>query len=189
MPVSIRSVFVLVGLPVLSGCSCLPWQDCGCGDGVERLQVSVSAVAAAESAGAARAVWARIAADETRHAQLAWDIEAWLAGRGAARPDLRRRAARRLVARVPAERRAMAEGLWQGLWAPRSRQGLACGTVRREGAGSNTTRPPRSGTEYDSRRSAGGLAWERERTNRVFWRVLGAPRRPWADACRTRCRS
>lgn len=64
-----------------------------------------------------RAAWTRIAADETRHAQLAWDIDAWLATRGAARPDARRHAAVRLVRSMPPARRAMAERLREALWA------------------------------------------------------------------------
>lgn len=64
-----------------------------------------------------RATWARIAADETRHAQLAWDIDAWLAERGVARPDARRRAASRLVKAVAPSRRALATAMQERLWA------------------------------------------------------------------------
>ncbi|MES2644243.1 MAG: hypothetical protein V4850_32455 [Myxococcota bacterium] len=64
-----------------------------------------------------RAVWARIAMDETRHAQLAWDIDAWLAERGAVRPDARRRAGERLMRSVAPSRRALAARLGERLWA------------------------------------------------------------------------
>jgi hypothetical protein len=55
-----------------------------------------------------------IARDEVDHAQLAWDIDAWLGER--ARPDLRRRAAARLVARVSVRHVPLARRLSTLLW-------------------------------------------------------------------------
>lgn len=62
-----------------------------------------------------RPVYRIIAADELRHAQLAWDIEAWLGVR--ARPDLRRKAGARLVAGTSGAMRGWAEAMRERLWA------------------------------------------------------------------------